>query len=623
MNPSPVSLTPQQAYELGVRRLQAGNLTEAESLFRQALAQQPDHVDARFFLANLALRSGRFDEAITEYHHVLRLRPGDPETCNNLGNALVRQGHPGEAIEVLREAIRSRPDYAGAWSNLGRALEDLNHVDEAIEAYRNAIRARPHFGEAHFNLANALRSKEDVDGAMTEYREAVALRPTHAPTLSNLGNALKDAGRLDETIACYRQAWDVGADARAAGNLLYAIQMHPDYDGRQIYEEHVRWNQRYAKPLAPASPSYPNDRMPDRSLRIGYVSPDFNAHPVGRFMLPILSHHDRRRVEVFCYANVRVQDDLTGLLRRYADSWRDTNALSDAELVERIREDRIDILVDLSLHTGRNRLLVFARKPAPVQATYLSYPGTSGLETMDYRLTDPRLDPADAPQLYSERSLRLPRGYWCFQPPGDAPPVAPPPALAAGHVTFGCMNQFCKISRPAWDLWCRILQAIPHSRLLLLAPEGSSRELARQTVSMRGVDPSRLEFVSRAFLGEYLLRHRLIDIALDPFPFTGGTTTCDALWMGVPTVTLCGATAVSRGGTSILTTVGLPELVAESHDEYVEIASNLARDPARLSELRSSMRSRMLASPLMDAASFTGDLEVAYRTMWLNHLQTL
>jgi predicted O-linked N-acetylglucosamine transferase (SPINDLY family) len=366
--------------------------------------------------------------------------------------------------------------------------------------------------------------------------------------------------------------------------------------------------------------SYPNDRSPDRRLRIGYVSPDFNAHPVGRFMLPILSHRDRRRVEIFCYANVRIEDDLTGLLRRHADVWRDTNAFSDAELAERIREDRADILVDLSLHTGRNRLLVFARKPAPVQATYLSYPGTSGLETMDFRITEPQLDPSVAQEHYSERSIRLPRTYWCFQPPGDAPPVAPPPVLTAGRVTFGCLNQFCKISRPAWDVWCRILQSVPNSRLVLLAPEGSSRDLARQIISARGVDPKRVDFVGRVFMGAYLDRHRLIDVALDPFPFTGGTTTCDALWMGVPTVTLRGATAVSRGGASILTNVGLPEMIADTHEQYVEIASKLAGDHDRLSALRSSMRQRMLASPLMDAAHFTDDLEDAYRTMWLNWL---
>jgi protein O-GlcNAc transferase len=661
-DPLPQPMTLQQAYELAVERMRAGDSEQAESLarqilrhqpghpaglhlmqmlatahfqsgnsfssagnrsqamaaYRRALAIQPDHIDARFNLANLLRIDERLDEAVSEYRALLTIRPDDLEACNNLGSTLVRQRRHAEAIEAFRQALRARPTYAGAWSNLGKALEDSGKTDDAIDAYHRAIQYRPDFADAHFNLGNALRSKDDLDGAIGQYRLAAGFRPNHAATWNNLGNALKDGGRLDEAISCYRQAWDLGADARAAGNLLYGLHLHPDYDATRIYDEHVRWNDRYARPLAPAAPSYPNHRSPDRRLRIGYVSADFNAHPVGRFMLPVLSHHDRRRVEIFCYDNVKVKDDLTAALRLHADVWQETSNLPDADLASQIHQDRIDILVDLSLHTGRNRLLTFARKPAPVQATYLSYPGTSGLETMDYRLTDPYLDPPSLDQdrsVYSEKSVRL-RTYWCYQPPGDAPAVAPPPALNAGYVTFGCFNQFCKISRPAWDLWCTLLHAVPGSRMLLLAPQGSSRELARGIMANHGIDPGRLEFVGRAFMGVYLERHRLIDIALDPFPFTGGTTTCDALWMGVPVITLRGATAVGRGGASILSHVGLTDLIAEMPEQYVRIAAALANDLPQLSALRSSMRQRMQASPLMDAAAFARNLEEAYRKMW-------
>jgi predicted O-linked N-acetylglucosamine transferase (SPINDLY family) len=667
-DPSSRSLTIQQAYELAAERLRAGDTNEAESLARQILdhhpahpaalhllevlaeshyrsgnalaaAQKnedamaalrkslrfrPEHADARFALANLLLTTGRLEEAVAEYRTLLGAHPEDAQTCNNLGNALLKLRRYEEAIEVHQRAIALRPAYAGALSNLGKALEDSGRIDQAIEAYRRAVQANADFAEAHFNLGNALRTKDDLDGAIAEYRRAIELRPNHGASHSNLGNALKDAGRLDEAIAFYRQGWDLGADARGAGNLLYSLYLNPEYDARRIYEEHARWNHRYAQALAPAANSFSNDRSADRKLRIGYVSPDFNSHPVGRFMLPILSHHDHSRFEIVCYADVRLGDDVTRELQTRADVWRETSDIGDADLAARIRDDRIDILVDLSLHTSRNRLLVFARKPAPVQANYLSYPGTSGLETMDYRITDPYLDPPStnsgqapgAEKFYSEDSIRLPRTYWCYDEPHVGAEVAPPPALTAGHVTFGCFNQFCKISRPAWDTWCGLLRAVPDSRMILLAPEGSSREFARQGARARGVDPVRLEFVGRVPLQAYLERHRLVDIALDPFPFTGGTTTCDALWMGVPVVTLRGDRAVARGGASILTNAGLSELIADTTNQYIQIASSLADDRPPLADLRANLRRRLLASSLMNARQFTWDLEQAYRSMW-------
>jgi predicted O-linked N-acetylglucosamine transferase (SPINDLY family) len=585
-------LSLQQAYELAAERVRAGDWDQAESLARQILSHHPDHPAALHLLDLLA---GSYLQS---------------------GNALLMQRQNDQAIEAYRRAIALRPTYPGAWSNLGKVMEDLGRADEAIEAYRKAIEANPDFAEVHFNLGNALRTKDDLDGAIAEYKRAIELRANHAASHSNLGNALKDAGRVDEAIASYRRAWDLGADARGAGNLLYSLYLHPDFDARQIYEEHVRWSQRYARGLAPAADSFSNDPSPDRRLRVGYVSPDFSVHPVGRFMLPILSHHDRERFEIVCYSDVRVGDSVTVELRKQAHVWRETSDVADAELAARIREEQIDILIDLSLHTSRNRLRVFARKPAPAQATYLSYPGTSGLETMDYRLTDPHLDPPSAAAFYSERSICLPRTYWCYGVPHVTAEVAPPPSLTAGRVTFGCFNQFCKISRPALDAWCELLRAVPDSRLILLAHEGSTRDLARESVRSRGIDPTRLEFVGRVSLQDYLDRHRLIDIALDPFPFTGGTTTCDALWMGVPVVTLRGDRAVARGGASILANAGLPELIAGRTDQYVRIASSLAADLPRLADLRANLRQRLLASPLMDAHQFTRDLEQAYRQMW-------
>jgi predicted O-linked N-acetylglucosamine transferase (SPINDLY family) len=353
-------------------------------------------------------------------------------------------------------------------------------------------------------------------------------------------------------------------------------------------------------------------------------------------MLPLLSHHDHKQVEVFCYSDVRRDDHFTNEIRRHADAWCDTSQLSDEQLASMVRQDRIDILIDLSMHTAGNRLLVFARKPAPVQVTYLSYPSTTGLGTMDYRLTDPFLDPpvdkGDIPNFpenrnvsdiaasscYSETSILLPATFWCYAAPDVAPSLGPPPALTNSYVTFGCLNQFCKVSRVSIQLWCEILRRLPQSRLILHAPDGSPRDRTRETFSKAEVDPGRVQFVSRVPLRDYLEQYQQIDIALDPFPFAGGTTTCDALWMGVPVVTLSGQTAVSRAGASILSNIGLPHLIARTAQDYLRIATDLAADQPALSRLRTTLRQRMQSSPLMNASQFARDIETAFRRMWIS-----
>ena len=304
-------------------------------------------------------------------------------------------------------------------------------------------------------------------------------------------------------------------------------------------------------------------------------------------------------------------------MRAATDVWRPTLGLTDAEAAALVRQDRIDILIDLAMHTRHNRLLMFARKPAPVQATYLAYSGTTGLRAMDYRLTDPYLDPPGSDEsLFSEKTLRLPHTFWCYQPPVHAPPVAPIPSLAAGHITFGSLNQFAKVTRYALAAWREILMRVPHSRLILYAAEGAHRRHVKDQFAAAGVDPTRVEFLNRVSTAQYFAQYNRIDVALDTFPYPGGTTTCDALWMGVPVVALPGATPISRGGLSVLANVGLPELAVNSIESYIDTAVALAHSSQRLAELRASMRARMLASPLMNAPQFARDVEAAYQTMW-------
>lgn len=636
---------------LGNALRQQGNLHEAIAAYRRAIASQPDYVEARSNLGNALRENGQIDEAIAELQKALSIRPDYPDALNNLGTALEQSGRLDDAIAAYRRAVTVRPEMIEAHFNLGSALIDRGDLDEGIAALqqaaklrpthadthhrlgwalkergrledsiaasRRAIELRPDYPDTYNNLGNALSEMGRQEEALAAYRKALDLRPDFAAALNNLGNVLKDRGELDEALACLRKAAEMTSDARIAGNLLFTLHYHPEYGPKELLEEHVRWNRTYAAPLADTIRPYENDSDPNRRLRIGYVSPDLREHPVGRFMVPLLENHDHANVEVFCYSDVRRPDALTQRLQSHADVWRSTSGLSDEALAERVRADRIDILVDLIMHLQGTRIMTFARKPAPVQVTYLAYAGTTGLRAMDYRLTDPYLDsPGEGDEFYVERSIRLPQTYWCYQPVDGTPEVAPLPALANGCITFGCLNNFGKITGPTIAAWSRLLNAMPNSRLLLACLEGPHRRRARDQLGADGIDPARLEFFGRGRILDYLEQYHRIDIGLDPFPYPGATTTCDALWMGVPVVSLAGKTAVSRAGLSILSNIGLSELVARDSQQYVELARTLASDLPRLAALRSTLRDRMRMSPLMDAPQFARDVETAYRQMW-------
>jgi len=645
-------LTTQDAIESALRHHQAGRLHQAEQLYRQVLARQPDHIIATHNLGVIAHQTGRFDIAVGLFRRAIALNPNDAEAHNNLGSALKGCGPLDEAIAsfrrglalkpnspeahyklgvslqekgeldgavaAYRQAVALRPGFPEAVAGLGTALHGKGQLNEAADAYRQAIALKPDFPDAYFNLGTALKAQGQLDEAIAAYRQAVSLKQDFWEARCNLGVALKDRGQLDEAIDAYRQAIALDPSlSQVHSNLVNTLYFHPAYDARAIAEEHRNWARRHAEPLKPLIEVHGNDRSPDRRLRIGYVSPDFYEHPVGRFLLPLLENHDRRGFEVFAYSDVPAPfaDAMTQRLGSHTDAWRGIAGLSDARAADLIRQDRIDILVDLSLHMARNRMLVFARKPAPVQVTYLAYAGSSGLSTMDYRLSDPYLDPFGDESAYSEQTIRLPETYWCYRPVVTLPLIEPP-ALGTGFITFGCLNNFCKVNEPLLDLWARLLGAVPGSRLTLHAREGSHRQRVLDYLQREGVEPRRVSFVGEAPAEAYFGSYQSIDIALDTAPYGGGTTTCDALWMGVPVVSLVGTTAVGRGGLSILSNVGLPELAATTPEEYVRIAMCLADDNARLKELRSTVRGRMEASPLMDAPRFARNIEAAYRLMW-------
>ncbi len=432
--------------------------------------------------------------------------------------------------------------------------------------------------------------------------------------------SLQALGRLDEAIEHHRRA--VQCDQSASGphsNLLYALNYHPGYGPQALFDEHRAWGQRHADPHSAARPPHTNDRSPDRRLRVGYVSPHFCAHAVNFFVEPILSAHDHARFEVFCYSDVADEDDTTARLRGYADHWRSTHGLSDNQLEAHIRDDAIDLLVDLTGHIGGGkRMLVFARKPAPIQVTYIGYQNTTGMAAMDYRLTDTYCDPPGTTEsLHTEQLVRLPTTFFCYLPSADAPLVVPAPAATAGYVTFGSVNNFAKVTPQVLATWAEILRHVPDSRLVIRADMTDSlRTRLVELFAEQGIDERRLELVNRLPRPQYLRLIERLDIALDPFPFNGHTTTCDCLWQGVPVVTLSGQTYVSRFGGSGLATLGMHELIATTREQYVETAVTLAGDIGRLEHYRATLRERMAASPLLDFSTFTRKLETAYRQVW-------
>jgi predicted O-linked N-acetylglucosamine transferase (SPINDLY family) len=638
---------------LGVIAHQAGRNDEALGLVRRAIAVNPDDAQAYNSFGNFLVFDGKTDQAIAAYHRAVTLAPDYAEAHLNLGGALKDKGQLDDAVAAYRRAIALRPDFPEAFSNLGAALKAKGQRAEAITAYHRAIALRPGYAEAHYNLANAHKDAQQLDEAIAGYRRAIALRPDYVQAIINLGNALKDTGQLDEAVAAYRRAlalWPNFADihnnlgsalkdqgqldeaiaayrqaivlkndfAEARSNLAYALHFHPTFDAHGIFAELRRWDREIAGPLKSFIPPHRNDRDPDRQLRIGYVSPDFRDQVVGRNLVPLFRERDRRLFEITCYSQVLRPDALTSRFQRMADRFRDIRGLSDERVAGQVREDRIDILVDLTLHMSHNRLGVFARKPAPVQLTFAGYPGSTGLSTIDYRLSDPWLDPPGTDEsVYSEQTIRLPNTFWCYDPLDCVDiPVNPLPAPRKGVVTFGCLNNFCKVNRPVLTLWARVLRSVEGSRLMLLASAGSHRQQTLAFLNEQGIDMRRVDFFPFQPRRQYLELYHLVDLGLDTFPYNGHTTTLDSHWMGVPVVTLVGQTPVSRAGWCQLSNLGLTELAGYSPEQFVRIASDLAGDLPRLSSLRSSLRQRMAQSPLMDAPRFARDIEAAYRRMW-------
>ena len=604
---------------LGIVLAGVGRWHESVDAFRRAVTLAPNRPENHTNLGNALWAVGDCEGAISEYRQEVSVNPQRPEPHYRLAVALRTAGKLAEAAQASRQAISLKPDYAEAHRVLAETLDEQGATATAAEVLRKAAVLKPDSPLLYRNLAVALVKLNQFDDAIVAAKKAIALGGNHPGNYTVLGDAFREQGLFEQSVAAYDQAIGCQPDhAVTLSNRLYTMHFQPGRSAMDLRDAARLWATRCADGLLrPAEVVFDNDPSPERRLRIGYVSPDFRRHAAASFLLPLFRHHHRQEFEIICYSNSRQHDEVTREMRELVGGWREVAGVGDGELAGQIRADGIDILVDLALHMAGGRLLTFARKPAPVQVTWLGYPGTTGLTAMDYRLTDPYLDPPGTDELYTEQSLRLPRCFWCYQPPYATPEVSPlPGAIAGGRITFGCLNTFRKISEPILRTWCALLRRVPDTRLLLHGPEGSHRQRVRDLVAAENVDPGRLEFVGRVSPEEYFRLYHRIDVGLDPWPYSGGTTTCDALWMGVPVVSLIGQTAVGRESFSILSNAGFAHWAAQDPAQYVDLAADLARDLDRLCEIRRTLRTRLRQSPLMDAAGFAHDIEAAYRLIW-------
>jgi protein O-GlcNAc transferase len=635
-------------YNWGLALSAQGQRDAAIEQFRQAVHYKPDYPEALNDLGNALAEQDTLGEAVTSYQQALRLRPRYATVHYNLGDALRKLGRLDEAIAHWRDALQIQPDFPQARDNFahalvvkGLSLQERGKLNEAEHCFREALQINPDFAEAHNDLGTVFEQRNDLEPAIRCYQEALRIKPAFAEAHNNVGCVYLRLGRLDMALRSIRQALRIQPDlVTAQSNLVSCLHYDADAEPDAVFAEHCRWGQLVEQAAVPCPHS--NDPSPDRRLRIGYVSANLCFHPLARYLEPVLANHDPKQVEIHCYAEVRSPDAVTARLRTLVHGWRSTCGLKDSEVAECIRQDQIDILVDLAGHTAQSRLSVFAHKPAPIQATWLGYMNTTGLTTVDYRLTDDVLDPlSDVRCLMSgvknsssdighrtsdiarpwqrdtEELMRLPSGMCCFAPPSDAPPVSPSPALERGHLTFGSLNSLLKFNEKVFDLWSRVLKALPTSRLLMFHHKlkGPAREAIRGQLVNLGVEPERLDLRQGSSASGYLGVYGEIDISLDTFPCTGGVTTCESLWMGVPVLSLCGVRPAGRNSAALLARVGLGEWAVNTPEEYVALAVNWANNLNLLGELREQLRERMAAT-VCDARRFTRELENAYHVMW-------
>jgi predicted O-linked N-acetylglucosamine transferase (SPINDLY family) len=605
---------------MGVALNAMGRFQDAVASYRKAIEGNPSHVEAHYNLGIVFHKLGQLDEAIASYIKALELKPDHVEARGNLGNVLKDVGKFAEAIACYRQVIIFRPDKAEYHNNLGIALNEMDNWTDAAISLKKAIALKPDYAQAYSNLGNVLANYGSLNDAISSFEKALSIDPLLAEAHNNLGTVFKDIGRLDEAYDHCNRALTLSPDStKIHSNMLLSALYSPAQSVKSLYDLHCQWGSLKESSATRVIPTAVRAIKGERRLKIGYVSPDLRRHSVSYFLEPILANHDPQVFTVYCYSNSLLEDQVTARLRGHVETWRNIFGVADEVVAQLICEDKIDILVDLSGHTMANRLPLFSLKPAPVQVTYLGYPATTGLDSIDYRLTDALADPiGNDDAWHSEKLFRLEGGFLCYQPPEDAPEIGPVPYLKNGFVTFGSCNNLAKITTQTIQAWAQILDAVPASKMLIKTKaleDVSVREELTKRFAICGIGAERLDLRAWIYEDNHLSIYNQIDIALDTFPYNGTTTNCETHWMGVPTITFSGDRHSARVGHSLNALVGLEDWVASSLEGYVSLAVRAASSLNTLSSLRRELRGRLAGGPICDGPSFTGILEKAYWKM--------
>lgn len=639
------------SYNLGKLLYTRGELPRAKALLQAALAHKPGFAEAQLVLASvyesqenadaaaaalevaLELRPdwagawlnygmvlkklGRKSEAESALMRVMTLEPDNADAAYELANLLYARGALQEAEKYLLLTLQHKPQFPEAYVVLSDVHEAQGKLNAAAASLEAALKQRPDWTVALNNYGTVLKNLERVTEAEAALRRVIAIDPGFSPAYGSLGGILLKQLRVAEALDAFRKGQELDPDRLEIGSAeLFALNYSDEISSEVLFAKHRALGERLEKAYSPRFEPFQNVRDPQRRLRIGYVSGEFSGYPVATFTVPLFERHDRTAYEIHCYSAAPRTLDET--IRSRVDNWLDVGSMSQSELADTINRDGIDILVDLSGHSGAARLGVFAQQPAPVQVSWLGYLNTTGTTRIQYRLCDHYTDPAGTTEhLHTETLIRLPNSQWCYRSLIAVDSSATPPLEQNGYPTFGSFNQVTKLSPSVRKLWAEILKRMPGSRLVIVGvPEGTVRESLIRDFESAGVAASRITVVGRVKIEEYFRWLDKVDLALDTFPYSGGTTTCDALWMGVPVITVPGTRSISRSSASILSTVGLVDWVAETPDDYVRMAVEFARAGSLIANLRKSLRQTMRESPLMDEIRFARDIEDAYRNMW-------
>ncbi|MCK4743149.1 MAG: tetratricopeptide repeat protein [Sulfuriflexus sp.] len=600
-----------------------GNQDDAQKHLEIALSMESSSLDALMIMAEMKHEQRNYNEALNYYDNATKFHPNEEKTWNNKGLVLYDTRQTKEAIACFKQAIELNPKHLNSFLNLGIAEHSIGETSAAIKSFKHAIAVNPKYLSAYINLGIAEHDIGQSKEAEILLNKALKISPKNGKILNELGRIYLSRANHSKAMEYFKQSHQYSSAQATSkqvsiSNFLYTMNYDPQYSQKDIYEAHKKWGNSFKKEIISNRSACNN-----KKIRIGYISPDFRTHSVAYFIEPLLTQHNKNEFEIVCYANVSSPDEKTKELMAYADKSRDIHLVDSNELYKIISDDKIDILIDLAGHTSGNSLLAFSRKPAAIQITYLGYPNTTGLTSIDYRIVDKITDPIEQNDWHAEQLLFMPDCFICYKPPTDAPNIKTLPSAENKTITFGCFNSIIKFTPAVVRTFSDILKSVSNSKLVLKGKSLNDNDIRQPLLSLfneQGIDESRLQLLAQTSSNtEHLELYNTIDIALDTFPYNGTTTTAEALYMSTPVISSMGDRHASRVSASLLTAIGHSELIAESEKDYVKLATELANDALRLENYNENLRADMLKSPLCDAPTFTKNLENIYKDVWTDY----